>query len=164
MDDPPPSFQSILHESDAIDDYLDRLMQLTSFRAKFGVRFVLAGLLERLVAVHGRVEAHRLLALCGGPQEKNDINRMKGWALLERYDAMPVKNVRGLARQIYDENAKLPDDNQLTPRPKPTLPTIESYLRELLRQRREECEAGTWRGPVDRVNGPFPVYLPDDDL
>jgi hypothetical protein len=156
MDEPlSPDVSNILLESEAIENHLNSLMRSNTFQTGAGVGLILIGLLDRLIAVHGRVEAHRLLAAYAGPQEKNDINRLKGWALLERFDAMPVKNVRGLSRQIYEENAKLAEDKRLTPRPRPELTAIEAYLRELLRQRREECQAGTWQGPIDPVNGPF---------
>ena len=97
---------------------------------------------------HGADEARKIFREWGKKLTKNRINELKAWALLRRYDAMERPNVSELARQVVAENAALPEDNQLTPRFRPTLPTVDKYLRLLLTKRGEGLKNGTWEGPA----------------
>jgi len=76
---------------------------------------------------------------------------------------MKEPNVREMARQVEAANAKLPDDEQLTPRREPSRETIEAYLRELLRERREAMAVGAWEGPTPD-DAAFARPLSEDDL
>jgi hypothetical protein len=60
---------------------------------------------------------------------------------------MQPQNVAELARQLVFENETLPEQDRLTPRGKPTLPTVDKYIRLLLKKRDDEIAAGTWSGP-----------------
>jgi hypothetical protein len=116
---------------------------------------------------HGTDEARRIFERWARHPTQAEINKLKGWKLIERYDDMDDQNVRELARQIEAANAKLPNDQQLTPRPRPTRETIEAYLRELLRQRRDGIKDGTWDGPGHDPFASARAMLlkdPEDDL
>jgi hypothetical protein len=79
---------------------------------------------------------------------KREDHELKNWALLQRYDAMAEPNVAALAREIVERNATLPKDQQLTPRYRPTLPSLDKHLRLLLKRREAALRAGTWEGPT----------------
>jgi hypothetical protein len=97
---------------------------------------------------HGEKAARRIFREWGKEPPKNRINELKNWSLLERLDAMEKPNVAELARQVVEKNASLPAEQQLTPRHRPTLPTVDKHLRNLLRERQEGLKAGTWEGPT----------------
>ncbi|MCK1707618.1 MULTISPECIES: hypothetical protein [unclassified Bradyrhizobium] len=97
---------------------------------------------------HSEKEAREIFFEWGKPPSKTRINELKNWALLQRYDSMEKPNVAELARQIVEENSHLAEDQQLTPRYRPTLPTVDKHLRNLLRERQEGLQAGTWEGPT----------------
>lgn len=99
---------------------------------------------------HGRETAQAIFRELGKPISKARINELKNWALLERYDMMEKPNVAELARQIVEENARLTEEQQLTPRYRPTLPTVDKHLRNLLRERQEGLRAETLEGPTSR--------------
>jgi hypothetical protein len=84
---------------------------------------------------HGEKEARRIFRGWGKEPSKKRINELKNWALLQRYDAMDEPNVAALAREVVELNADLPKDQQLTPRYKPSLFTVDKHLRLLLKQR-----------------------------
>ena len=119
---------------------------------KTGATVRVSMLFNEIESLHGKKAAQQIFDKWGTPKSKRELNERKGWRLLERLDWMPEPNIAEFARQIEAENAALPDDDQLTPRRRPTLATIDHYLRELIRQRRVAIEAGTWDGPVP----PFP--------
>jgi hypothetical protein len=97
---------------------------------------------------HSEKEARRIFFEWGKPVSKNRTNELKNWVLLQRLDSMEKPNVAELARQIVEENSHLGDDQQLTPRYRPTLPTVDKHLRNLLRERQEGLRAETWEGPT----------------
>jgi hypothetical protein len=97
---------------------------------------------------HGETEARRIFREWGKEPSKNRINELKNWALLQRFDEMEKPTVAELARQVVEENAGLSEEEQLTPRYRPTLPTVDKHLRNLLRERREGLKAETWEGPT----------------
>jgi hypothetical protein len=96
---------------------------------------------------HGDMEARRIFAARGKEPTPTEINELKGWNILRLYDLMPQKNKAELARQIIAANEKLPDTEQLTPRRRPTFPTVYHYIGELLRERKDAIAAGSWKGP-----------------
>jgi hypothetical protein len=105
-------------------------------------------LFRQIETHHGRARAQEIFKELGKPLSKARANELKNWALLKRVDAMEKPNVAELARQVVEENAALPEDQQLTPRYRPTLPTVDKHLRNLLRERQEGLKAGTWEGPT----------------
>jgi hypothetical protein len=146
-------------------------LQVNPITTKTGAAMRVMFLFHEIEEAHGTDEARRMFENWAKPPTANEINKLKGWRLIERYDAMKDKNVRELARQIEAQNASLPDDEQLTPRRKPSRETIEAYLRELLRQRRDEMTSGTWDGPKpddwNRFRGPIDIgdiVFKEDDL
>ncbi|MCA1514543.1 hypothetical protein N2605_16305 [Bradyrhizobium yuanmingense] len=123
-------------------------LQSNPTTTKTGAAMRVSFLFHEIEEAHGLDVARAMFEKWAKPTTQNELNKLKGWRLIERYDDMLEPNVRELARQIEAENAKLPDDEQLTPRRKPSRETIEAYIRELLRERRKAIEAGTWDGPV----------------
>lgn len=123
-------------------------LQANPVTSKSGAAFRVSFLFEEIAEAHGIEAAREMFETWAKPPTQSDINRLKGWRLIERYDTMEVGNVRALSRQIHDENSKLGADEQLTPRFRPTRETIEAYLRELLRDRRKAARDGTWTGPL----------------
>jgi hypothetical protein len=105
-------------------------------------------LFRQIETHHGREAAQAIFRELGKPLSKARANELKNWALLERYDAMEKPIVAELARQIVEENARLSEEEQLTPRFRPTLPTVDKHLRNLLRERQEGSRAETWEGPT----------------
>ncbi len=105
-------------------------------------------LFRQIETHHGRDRAQAIFRELSKPLSKARANELKNWALLERYDTMEKPNVAALARQIVEENAGLPEEGQLTPRYRPTLPTIDKHLRNLLRERQEALRGETWEGPT----------------
>jgi hypothetical protein len=105
-------------------------------------------LFRQIETHHGRERAQAIFRELGKFLSKARANELKNWALLERYDAMEKPIVAELARQLVEENAGLPEEQQLTPRYKPTLPTVDKHLRNLLRERQEGLKAETWEGPT----------------
>jgi hypothetical protein len=106
---------------------------------------------------HGEKEARRIFREWGKEPKKNRLNELKNWALLQRYDAMPDPNVAKLARAIVEMNATLPKDQQLTPRYRPTVTSLDKHLRLLLKRRAAALRNGTWEGPTSmkRLNQLF---------
>ncbi|MGJ4908857.1 hypothetical protein [Bradyrhizobium sp. HKCCYLS2033] len=115
--------------------------------SKSGAAIRVMKLFAEIERAHGTEEARRMFEQWAKKPTKNEIIKLKGWRLIERYDHMSEPNVRALARQVATENAALPEHEQLTPRFRPSVQTIESYLRELLRERRNGMQDGTWDGP-----------------
>jgi hypothetical protein len=105
-------------------------------------------LFKQIETHHGRERARAIFGELGKPLSKARANELRNWALLERYDAMEKPIVAELARQVVKENAGLPEEQQLTPRYRPTLPTVDKHLRNLLRERQEGLKAETWEGPT----------------
>jgi hypothetical protein len=97
---------------------------------------------------HGEKEARKIFREWGKEPSKKRINELKNWALLQRYDAMAEPNVAELARQIVELNATLPKDQQLTPRYRPTVTSLDKHLRLLLKRRETGLRNGTWEGPT----------------
>lgn len=97
---------------------------------------------------HGEKEARSIFREWGKEPSKERINELKNWALLERYDAMAEPNVAALAREIVELNATLPKDQQLTPRYRPTVTSLDKHLRLLLKRRETALRGGTWEGPT----------------
>lgn len=97
---------------------------------------------------HGEKEARRIFKKWGKDASRKEINELKNWALLQRYDAMAEPNVAELARQIVDLNATLPKDQQLTPRYRPTVTSLDKHLRLLLKRRETGLRNGAWEGPT----------------
>lgn len=116
--------------------YRDLAAALRRIETKDGATAVVADIFLLIAHFHGGKEAGRLFRQ-QSTTSKSDVNRMKGQLLLARYDAMKVKNISKLAEQIEAENAKLPADKQLTPRRRPSRQTIDAYLRQLRRDRRD---------------------------
>jgi hypothetical protein len=110
---------------------------------------------------HGIDQAKKIFRELGEPLSKSRINELKNWALLSRYDEMEKPNVAELARQIVEENASLSEERQLTPRYRPSLPTVDKHLRNLLRERQEGLEAETWQGPTSmrRLNREWDEWI-----
>jgi hypothetical protein len=96
---------------------------------------------------HGTEEARRIFRAWSKAPSKKQINEIKAWRILDRFDAMQPQNVAELARQLVSENETLPEEDRLTPRGKPTLPTVDKYIRLLLKKREDKLVAGTWIGP-----------------
>jgi hypothetical protein len=113
-----------------------------------GARLEALKLFMQLEEHHGAGEARRIFIEWGKEPSKKRINELKNWALLQRYDAMEKPNVAKLARDIVAENAGLPKDQQLTPRYRPTLFTVDKHLRLLLTRREASLRDGTWEGPT----------------
>jgi hypothetical protein len=105
-------------------------------------------LFRQIETHHGREKAQEVFRELGKPLSKSRTNELKNWVLLERYDAMEKPIVAELARQVVEENARLSEEHQLTPRYRPTLPTVDKHLRNLLRERQEGLKAETWEGPT----------------
>jgi len=105
-------------------------------------------LFMQIEKLHGRERTQAIFKELGKPLSKKRANELKNWALLERLDAMDKPNVAELARQVVKENDSLSKDQQLTPRYRPTLPTVDKHLRNLLRERQEGLRAETWEGPT----------------
>jgi hypothetical protein len=103
---------------------------------------------RQLETHHGRETAQKIFGELGKPLSQKRANELKNWELLKRYDSMEKPIVAELARQVVEENARLPEEQQLTPRYRPTLPTVDKHLRNLLRDRQEGLKAGKWEGPT----------------
>lgn len=138
-------------------------LQYNPITTKTGAAARVSFLFSEIEEAHGLDEARRMFAEWATSPTASEINKLKGWRLIERYDDMLEPNVRELARQVEADNAKLSDDEQLTPRRKPSRETIEAYLRGLLRDRREAMAADTWDGPTPD-DAAWRRPLTEDDL
>jgi hypothetical protein len=116
---------------------------------------------ERLDVIHGAKHAATLLfreiekhhglgiarwifnAVSSHPTPRQ-LTLIRKYALLDMYDMMKPRNVKKLAREIAERNK---NGEQLGPRGSTDVTTIERYLREALRERREGVAARTWFGP-----------------
>jgi len=123
-------------------------LQQNPIETKSGAAMRIMDLFDEIEATHGTEQARRLFEKWGKEPTPAELIKLKGWRALERYDQMPGrKNKAELTRQIIAENETLPDDEQLTPRRRPTFPTVYHWLGELLRERSAAMKAGTWDGP-----------------
>jgi hypothetical protein len=141
----------------------DKLWQLVlrtnPVETKSGAAMRVADLFYQIEEAHGTEEARRLFDRWAKTPSQSEINKLKGWRILERYDELKIgssgrKNKAQLAREIYADNERLPTDQQVTPRPRPTLQAIDHYIRDLIREREKAMKAGTWDGPIpDKWSG-----------
>jgi hypothetical protein len=143
-------------------------LQLNPVSTKSGAAMRVTDLFYEIEAAHGSEAARLMFERWAKEPTPAEIIKLKGWRILERYDLLPLdekgrKNKAQLAREIVVENEALPDDEQVTPRRRPTFPTVYAYIGTLLRERRDAMEAGTWDGPdPDPLGGP--IVLEDGDL
>jgi len=108
---------------------------------------------ERVAWTHSHIEKHH------GPEATREIfltfcKRLSNTRLYEHkkrdllwmYDQMQEPNVAALAREVVEKNAERSKENQLTPRFRPSITTVDKYLRNLLEEREEAQRAGIWEG------------------
>jgi hypothetical protein len=146
-------------------EYLRKLyLQQNPITTKMGAIARVSDLFQQIEEIHGLDAAREIFENVSTPVAQNKFNQWKGWRLIAMYDQMAQPNVRALSREIERENAARSIEEQLTPRFRPSRETIESYLRELLRERRKSIQAGSWAGP--RPGEWWPVLEPvsEEDL
>ena len=93
-----------------------------------------------------------------GEQEAREIIRSatsakasliaKKWRILQRFDAMePERSPWKLACQLAEENETLPPADRWGPRGSINAETLEHYIHDAIKERKQAIERGTWRGP-----------------
>jgi hypothetical protein len=140
-------------------------LQENPVETKSGAAMRVMELFYQIEEAHGTEQARLLFERWATRPSQSEQNKLKRWRIIERYDAMQIKNQAQLAREIVEANEKLPEDEQLTPSFRPSYPTVYDYIRTLLRERREAVKAGTWDGPgYDPLAAPLDWLKDDEDL
>ncbi|WP_316196852.1 hypothetical protein [Bradyrhizobium sp. SZCCHNS3053] len=126
---------------------LHMFLQANPIETEVGAAMRVMMLFNEIEKVHGAECAKALFERWALKPSQREINKLKGWKILERLDRMTPPNKAKLAREIVEENMSLPDDQQVTPRLRPTYSSLYDYIRTLERERKEGIADGTWRGP-----------------
>ena len=97
---------------------------------------------ERVAWLYSHIEKHhgpeatRKIFLGFLRKSKARINEQRNQTLLWMYDQMPEpKNIAALAREVVEKNAERLREDQLTPRPQPSLDTVDRHIRNLVKAR-----------------------------
>ncbi len=139
------------------ENLLKLFLQTNPVASEAGAVMRVMLLFQEIEEAHGTERARGFFKRWAAPPGKNEINRLKGWRILERLDRMRPRNKSQLAREIVAENLALPLGEQLTPRPRPSYATVYDFIRTLERERTAAMALGTWDGPVD-------LTIHEDDL
>jgi hypothetical protein len=96
-----------------------------------------AWLYSHIEKQHGPEATRKIFLTFGRKMSKARINAKKNQGLLWMYDQMQEpKNVSALAREVVEKNAERSKDDQLTPRYRPSLSTVDKHIRLLLDKRK----------------------------
>jgi len=96
---------------------------------------------------HGEKTARAIFAMWGTPPTKARIATIKNWGLLSRLDIMSEPNVQQLAREVAEENKKLPR-SQRRGAGSTSVIALEKHIRRQIDERKEKLANRTWCGPV----------------
>jgi len=113
----------------------------------FGCNHIAQQLFALITARHGEQIARRIFAKWGTSPSKRRVQHVENMGLLDRLDRMkPGPNVQQLARQIAEENKKLPKSQRrgaggINPK------ALEKQITRVRDLRTEHMEKGTWLGP-----------------
>ena len=121
-----------------------------------GAHSAVERLFWRIEHQHGEAYARKLFAQRGRTPTKADGKERRKWEILDQLDQMHPLNVRQFAKDLAEENRKLPklarkglggiDPN-----------TLEALIREVRRERTAKQKAGTWYGPPWPESAPRPA-------
>jgi hypothetical protein len=132
------------------DDDQSMLLWLTSVETIRAATERVEWMYSHIEKHHGAEAASKIFLTFGKKLSKTRLNRLKNMNLYWLFDQMEDPNVAALAREVFEKNAERSRNDQLTPRPNPSVPTLEKHLRELIKKRDEAERAGTWKGPPSR--------------
>jgi hypothetical protein len=134
--------------------YVDQLVRrLTPSKTDFatprvdtadGARYAVHLLFMAISEFHGKEAAYHVFSKYSGPPAASRVAHIKNCGLLDRLDMMkPKPNVELLARQLAEENKKLPREEQrgaggIDPF------DLARHIREIMRKRKKH----PWRYPV----------------
>jgi hypothetical protein len=114
----------------------DPWLWLTSVKTIEAATERVAWLYSHIEKHHGPEATRKIFVTFGRKMSKRRINEMKNQRLLSMYDRMQEPNVAALAREVVERNAELSREDQLTPRFRPSLPTVDKHIRLLLDKRK----------------------------
>jgi hypothetical protein len=115
----------------------DRWIWFSSVETIEGAMDRVAWLYSHIEKHHGPEATRKIFLTLGRKMSKTRINELKNQSLLWLYDQMrEPKNVAELAREVVEKNAERSEEDQLTPRFRPSLSTVDKHIRLLLEKRK----------------------------